>query len=133
MNAHRPDEEGYRQGLHLFLTPERRRLIDELEAIAFDMGAVETNRRIGIAAEDRYDGHHHITQLLVRKNLKQCEFVEELICALRGGRTGVALALTPHSSRVASSSRGRLTINSVGPQRSGCSAFSGAATRRWPR
>jgi hypothetical protein len=94
MNARRPNEEGYTQGLQLFLTPERRRLIGELEAIAFDMGSVETNRRIGIAAEDGYDGHHHITQLLVRKNLKQGEFAEELICALRNGRTGAALALT---------------------------------------
>lgn len=33
-------------------------------------------------------------QLLVRKNLKQCEFAEELVCALRSGRTSVALALT---------------------------------------
>jgi hypothetical protein len=31
---------------------------------------------------------------LVRKTRKQCEFADELGCALRGGRTGVALALT---------------------------------------
>ena len=31
---------------------------------------------------------------MVRKNLKQREFADELVCALRGGRTGVALALT---------------------------------------
>jgi hypothetical protein len=30
----------------------------------------------------------------LRKNLKQCEFAEELACALRNGRTSVALALT---------------------------------------
>jgi hypothetical protein len=57
----RPDEEGYQQGLRLFLTLERRQLIDELEAIAFEMSSMETGHRIGIAAADRYDGQHHIT------------------------------------------------------------------------
>ena len=65
------------------LTSERCLLFDELEAIAFETGSVDTCQRIGIAAEERYDGHHQITQLLVRKNLKQCEFAEELVCALR--------------------------------------------------
>lgn len=94
MSGGRPDEKAHQEGLQAFLTPERRQLIDELEAIAFEMGSVEMCQRIGIAAEERYEGHHHITQLLVRKNLKQGEFAEELVCALRDGRTGVALALT---------------------------------------
>lgn len=94
MSGGRPDDKAHQEGLQAFLTPERRQLIDELEAIAFEMGSVEMCQRIGIAAEERYEGHHHITQLLVRKNLKQGEFAEELVCALRDGRTGVALALT---------------------------------------
>jgi hypothetical protein len=87
MGTRRPNEEAHQEGLQAFLTPERRRLIDEFEAIAFEMSSVETCQRVGIAAEERYEGHHHITQLLVRKNLKQCEFAEELVCALREGRT----------------------------------------------
>jgi hypothetical protein len=90
----RPDEEAHQQGLEEFLTPERRQVIDELEALAFQMGSVEMCQRIGSGAETRYEGHHHITQLLVRKNLKQCEFAEELVCAIRDGRTSVAIAFT---------------------------------------
>jgi hypothetical protein len=90
----RPNAEAHQQGLDAFLTAERRRLIDELESIAFEMGSVDMCVRLGIGAEERYEGHHHITQLLLRKNLKQCEFAEELVCALREGRTGVAVALT---------------------------------------
>jgi hypothetical protein len=94
MTPKRPDQAAHEQGLRLFLTPERRKLIDELEQLAFEMGAVETAQRLGIAAEERYESQHHITQLLVRKNLKQCEFAEELATALRDARTSVALALT---------------------------------------
>jgi hypothetical protein len=90
----RPDEEAYQEGLQAFLTRERSQVIDEFEAIAFQMGSMEMCERIGIGAEERYKGHHHITQLLVRKNLKQCEFAEELVCAIRDGRTGVAIAVT---------------------------------------
>jgi hypothetical protein len=82
------------EGLALFLTPERRRLADVLEDLSFELGTSTTCVRIGIAAEERYDGHHHITQLLVRKHLKQCEFAQALASELLGGRTGVALALT---------------------------------------
>jgi hypothetical protein len=42
--------------------------------------------RIGIGAEERYEGHHDITQLLLRKKLNQREFAEQLVCALREGR-----------------------------------------------
>ena len=94
MSNRRPDEEAHQEGLRAFLTPGRRRLIDELESIAFEMGAIQMCQRIGIGAEERYEGHHHITQLLARKNLKQCEFAEELVSALRDGRTSVAIALT---------------------------------------
>jgi hypothetical protein len=94
MAPERPDQAAHEEGLRAFLTPERRQLIDGLQQLAFDMGSVETAQRLGIAAEERYEGRHHITQLLVRKNLKQCEFAEELASALLDGRTSVALALT---------------------------------------
>jgi L-amino acid N-acyltransferase YncA len=89
----RPDEAAHQQGLAQFLTPERRQLIDELQQLGYWMGSVQMSQRIGIAAQEGYE-HLHITQLLVRKNLKQSEFAEDLAAALLDGRTAVALALT---------------------------------------
>lgn len=85
--ACRPNEAAHQQGLSQFLTPERRRLIDELQQLAYRMGSVQTCQQIGIAAEEGYEGHHHITQPLVRKNLKQSEFAEDLAAVLLDGRT----------------------------------------------
>lgn len=90
----RPDAEAHAEGLAQFLTAGRRQLIGELQDIAVQMGSIATLEQIGIAAEERYGGNHHITQLLVRKNLKQCEFAEALAGELTEGRTTVALAVT---------------------------------------
>jgi len=93
-SAAEQDRTAREAGLALFLTPERRQLIDVLRDLAVELGTSATCVRIGIAAEERYDGHHHITQLLTRKHLKQCEFAQALASELLEGRTGVALALT---------------------------------------
>lgn len=77
-----------------WLTPNRDKLTGALTTMTDEVGSMQTAERIGAAAEATYEGHHHITQLLVRKNLKQCEFAAAVASAFRAGHMNVALALT---------------------------------------
>jgi hypothetical protein len=81
------------EALRALLTTARLQLAAWLDQRAGDMGSVETCERVGAAIQARYETPA-ITQLLLRKNLKQVEFAEGLVSSFKAGRGNVGLVLS---------------------------------------
>lgn len=78
---------------HGFLTPARARLVQAIRELAALTTSTDVIADIGASADETFE-NDHVTQLLVRKTLKQGDFASALADALETGSTSSATALS---------------------------------------